>query len=188
MIVLGETVRVPHLTGILLIIVGIVIISRELANDADPANSGGLAPEMTDILLPFGAALFYGIEPIFAKIGFAHDVPILIALSIKVVAATIGFLGYLLWSDALSVERLVRVSHLKWYVAAGVNNTVFLLFLYSAVEIGDVSVVIPIVQTSPLFVLVFSYLFLPRLEHVTWRLVGASLVVVFGAIGVTVFG
>ena len=86
------------------------------------------------------------------------------------------------------VEHDLRGSALRWYLAAGVANTVFMLSYYGSVQLTPVSVVIPIVQTSPLVVLVASMLFLPvRLERVTWRLAAGAAVIVGGAVMVTLF-
>jgi uncharacterized membrane protein len=59
---------------------------------------------------------------------------------------------------------------------------------YVALQVAPVTLVIPIIATSPLVVVVLSRLFLPRLERVSPRLVAGAVVVVVGAIAVTVSG
>lgn len=182
--VLGETLAPVHLLGIILIIAGVAYISWEIREG--PRSGDGL--DWHGALLPLGAAFFFGTEPTFAKIGFSHGTPVLVGLTIKTVSATLGFTAYLWWRDAVPAPLDVDASDLRWYVLAGVANTVFLLAYYSALEVADVVLVVPIQQTSPLLVVVLSYLFLRRLERVTWPLLVAAGVIVSGAILVSVFG
>ena len=75
--------------------------------------------------------------------------------------------------------------NLWWYVGAGVFNTMFLLAYFRALEISPVALVVPIVQILPLIVIGLSFLFLKRLEVITWKLVLAAMSVVVGAAIVT---
>lgn len=184
-IVLGETLTTGNLFGILLIVAGVGLISREAAKN--PTTATGNVP-MTGLFLPLVAAFFFGIEPIFAKLGFAEGTPVLVGLAIKTLAATIGFLGYLRYRAGLPARSELLSGNVRWYVVAGVSNTVFLLAYYAALEVSPVVLVVPIMQTSPLLVVGLSFVFLQRLERVTWRLASAAAVVVAGAIAVTFAG
>ena len=185
LVVLGETLTTEHLLGILLVVVGIGIVSREIAPDRSTAAARKRFA--VALVFPLGAALFYGIEPTFARIGFAEGTPVLVGLSLKTVAATAGFLGYLRWRGSLPAPSGLADGNLRWYLAAGLANTGFLAFYYAALEIARVNIVVPLVQTSPFFVLVLSVVFLRRLERVTWGLVGAASCVVSGAILIVVY-
>lgn len=185
-IVLGETVGALHFVGILLVMLGVGVISWETAHD----NPGKLPKKQLWFGLAFGlgAALFYGVEPMFAKLGFGQGTPGLVGLAVKTFAATLGFFGYLWWRNALPSLSKLRTNDTKWYVAAGIANSAFLMSYYAALEISPVAVVVPIVQTSPLMVVLLSFAFLPRrLEQVTWKLTAAAAVVVAGAVMVTFF-
>lgn len=180
--VLGETLTPVGLFGIVLIVAGVAVISWESTSNpsATAADAGPV-----DLLFPLIAAFFFGIEPIFAKIGFAEGTPVLVGLAIKTLAATVGFAAYLRYRDVLPSVGSLRTGNTRWYLAAGISNTFFLLAYYSALEIAPVVLVAPIMQLSPLLVVALSAVFLKRLEKVTPRLVAASLIVVAGAIAVT---
>lgn len=180
-VVLGETVSVGRIGGIALVVCGVAVLSRELAADAGKTDANP-----RDLSIPLVGAFFYGIESTFAKLGFAEGTPILVGLGVKTLVATITFLAYLRWRGALPTGGAFTTDRLRWYLGAGAANTTFLLAYYGALAVAPVVVVVPILQTSPLFVLVLSYLFLPRLERVTPRLVAAAAIVVVGAIVVTV--
>lgn len=138
-----------------------------------------------DLLFPLAAAFFFGIEPTLAKLGFAEGTPILVGLAIKTVVASGGFLAYLRYRNELPDLADLRSRNARWYLLAGGANTTFLLLYYLALSVSPVSVVVPIIQTSPLVVMVLSVLFLSRLERVTWRLVAGAAVVVGGAVVLT---
>lgn len=183
--ILGETFTLTHLFGILLIMFGVAAVSWETTS-GQPSD----VPRKTlliGLLFPLAAAFFYGIEPTFARIGFAEGTPVLVGLMIKTIAATIGFLLYLRWRGSLPTLDTYRDANLKWYLAAGIANTAFLAFYYGALELARVNIVIPMVQTSPFFVLVLSYFLLPNLERITLKLAAAASCVVIGAIIVVMF-
>lgn len=183
MVVLGEQVTTGHVVGILLIVAGIAAISWETARGDDVAEgTSGLA-----LLLPLAAAFLFGIEPTLAKLGFAEGTPILVGLAIKTVAATVGFLGYLRLRNDLPTLAVFGGRNVRWYVLAGIANTTFLFLYYAGLSIAPVSVVVPIIQTSPLLVMVLSLAFLSRLEQVTWKLLTAACVVVGGAVVLTAY-
>ncbi|WP_445088024.1 EamA family transporter [Halobellus sp. GM3] len=180
-VVLGEVVTGGHLLAMLAIVAGIAIISYEHGQGGSVGDAGyvGLA-------FPFAAAFFYGIEPTFAKLGFAEGPTVLTGLLVKIVSAGTGFLLYLWWTKGLPDPRGIDRRELPWLLGAGVANTVFLLGYYGALELEPVSIVVPLVQSSPLVVILLSVLLVSDdLERITPRLILGALVAVGGAIGVT---
>lgn len=185
-IFLGESVTFIHVTGIVLIVGGIVVIAWETSNEQ--VKNQSRRQLLVGLCLPFGAALAYGGEPIFANIGFAEGTPALAGLSVKTVAASLGFSLYLKWRGVLPGREVFHSQHVRWFIYAGLANTLFLLGYYTALKLAPVSVVVPIYMTNTLFVVVLSSIFMPkRLEHVTMRVVAASVVVVIGVLVITVF-
>lgn len=185
LVVLGESLTLAHFIGILLVMVGVGLVSLEMT--ADGPEDVSRRTLLVGILLPLAASFFYGIEPTFAKLGFAEGTPVLVGLTIKTVAATIGFVAYLRYRNGLPTRLSYSIDNLPWYLAAGVANTAFLGCYYAALELARVNVVVPMVQTSPFFVLIISYLALPRLERITPKLVAGAAFVVAGAVVIVRF-
>lgn len=181
-VVLGEVVTPGHALAMVAIVVGVALISVEHRRSEDTAGDGGLV----GLAFPFAAAFFFGIEPTFAKLGFAEGVSPLAGLVVKTVGASVGLLVYLGATDSLPRPTAFDRQELPWLAGAGVANTVFLLAYYVALDVAPVSVVVPLVQTSPLLVIVVSLLLVrDDLERVGPRLVVGALIAVVGAIGVT---
>lgn len=186
-IFLDETLSPIHAVGIALVVAGIVVIAWETNHE----NPDGLSRRELSIglLIPFAAAFAYGLEPIFAKFGFAEGTPAPVGLVVKTVAAILGLTLYLRLRNNLPDREVLRSNDMRWFVLAGLSNTLFLVGYYVALEIAPVSIVTPIIITNTLFVVVLSALFMPKhLERVTWKLAVAATAVVAGVGIITAFG
>ncbi|MDT3434893.1 DMT family transporter [Haloarcula sp. 1CSR25-25] len=177
-VVLDEQVTVTLLAGVVLLIAGGVAVTLESRDS--PATPTG-RQLWVSLAFPLTAALLLGIDPIFTKLGFAEGTSALVGVTIRVAAAAAGFGLYLLWQavrgtrqDALSVNR--------WLIVASVANTVYLLAYFAALARTPVSVVTPVLGTSTLFVVGGAAMFLQDDEHVTARLIGATVLVVAGVV------
>ena len=182
---LNETLTLIHSLGVVLIVGGVAAIAWETSHE-NPDDLP-LRKLIVGLLIPLGAAFAYGVEPIFATVGFSQGTPAPVGLLVKTVAASLAFTLYLRWRSKLPEISELRSNNTRWFVFAGIANTVFLLSYYGALAIAPVNLVVPIIITSTLFVVVLSTIFLPqRLERVTWRLMMAAATVVVGVLVITV--
>ena len=184
---LDETLSPAHALGIVLIVVGVAVIAWETGREnPDDLSRRELA---VGLLVPITGAFAFGLEPIFANWGFAEGTPAPVGLAVKTVVATVCFLAYLRWHDAVPDLTSLRSNETRWFALAGVASTLFLLGYYVGLELAPVNVVVPIIVTNTLFVVLVSAVFMPRrLERVSPLIGGATLVVVVGVILVTVYG
>ena len=185
-VLLGESLTVRHVVGIVLIVAGVAVISWLTA--ADAGGDASWRETGLSLLLPLGAALFIGVEPIFIRFGLDTGTPILVGLTVMMTAAFVGYAGYRrIRFGVIFIPRDDPL--LRWYAVAGLASTIGLVTYFGALAAAPVVLVVPIIQVSPLFVIALSAVFLPeRLERVTWRLVGAALIVVIGAGLVSISG
>jgi len=184
-IFLGEVVTPIHLLAIVAIIAGVAFISWETTRE-NPRDLSRRELAL-GLMLPVGSAVFFGIEPIFASYALSQGTPAPVGVAIKSVAALIGFVCFLSVRGELPSVDIVRVADTRFFLIAGVLNTVFVLGYYSALSLAPVSLVTPILPTSSLLTVVLAALFMPKqLEAVTARLVGAALLVVVGVVALTI--
>ena len=168
---------------------GIAVISWDSAKGGGSEQPSLRTVGFAALGVPIASAVFFGFEPFFFSYGLEDGTSMFLGLSVATVSALIGYLAYSTWNGTLPSRRLVRSPNMKWYLGAGLATTVSLLLYVAALEVAPVVLVIPVIQTAPLNVLVFSVFFLSeQLEHVTALLVGASLVVVVGTVLVTFSG
>jgi len=181
-ILLGESISGPQLVGIVFIVLGVFFISLE----GSAANrAAGKDVAVIGLALPMAAAFFYALEPIFASIGFKQGGTILAGLAVKSLTGVIIFLLYLRVRGSIPVPSDIPAGQLRWYLLAGFGNTGFMLAYYIGLSVSQVSIVVPIMQTSPLLVIAISSIYLRDIETVTPRIVGAAGVIIIGAISVT---
>lgn len=175
-VVLDERVTPVLGVGIALLLIGGVAVTFESRGSPTAPTGRQL---WIALAFPLGAALFLGVDPVFTKLGLAEGTSALVGVTIRVIAAAAGFGVYLLWRT-LRDGTLVPMRASRWLVVAAVANTAYLLAYYAALARAPVTVVTPVLGASTLFVVVGAAGFLQRDERVTWRLVGAAVVVVLG--------
>ena len=176
-IFLGVTLTGIHAAGIVLVVAGVAVISYDTARDGD---EGSLREAGAALVLPLVSALVLGIEPVFVKTGLEEGVSPFVGLAVMMASATIGYVTYVRLTRSVTV-REIRSGPMWWYIGCGVGSTLALVGYFLSLALLPVVVVVPIFQTAPLLVLLFSMVALPqRLERVTPRLVAAAVVVVVG--------
>lgn len=184
-VLLADPVTGGQAMGVVLIVAGVAWLSKQTV-DGDAALAD--AP-VRALSLPFATAFVFALEPVIVKGAFDAGTSVVLGLAVKTVAAAAGMWAYLRWRNALPTLRdLAHDPNRRWYVLAGLSNSGFLLAYYGALSLAPVSVVVPILQLSPLVVMALSYAFLGQLERVTPGLVAGALVVVCGAVVVTLAG
>ncbi|TYT60357.1 DMT family transporter [Natrialba swarupiae] len=186
-LVLDESLTLVHLFGVILIVAGVTLISYDTAE----GKRVNLTRRELAILffVPILAAVFLGIEPIFISLALEAGGSIIPGTAIVVTTAFVGFTAYTGGTTGLPSPSLVRKPYFKWYIAAGVATTFGLLAAFSAIQIAPVAIAVPLIQTSPLLVIVLSMLFLSsKLEKVTPVVLVSTVIIIVGATIVTLVG
>lgn len=127
-----------------------------------------------------GAALSYGVRPLFLKFGLeAADLPLTAAF-----VGAIAALSYaLLFGDRSGLMEAHHEPAFRLFLASGVLQAIGFLALTLGLSGGQVSVVYPVTASAPLFTLAFTAFLLKGKERLTLPIVvGAALVV----LGVTI--
>lgn len=175
-LVLGERVTIPILTGTLVIVAGATLLSTE---------GRGIPFRPRRMVIPLVSAACFGVVAILRKIGVAHIGPVF-GSALNVTTAMVAFAAFLLASGRRGAMSC-RGRTLAWFVAAGFaeNSAVFLNIV--GLSLGAVSVVVPLYATAPAFVLVLSFFFLRGLEALNPRVIAGTLLIVAGVYVLTAF-
>ena len=81
----------------------------------------------------------------------------------------------------LSGKTMVCKGRSLWYfIGAGAAENAGVFLVLVALSLGEVSVVVPLFGTAPLFVLLMTYVFLRGIDRLSWRLVLGSTLIVLG--------
>ena len=173
-VLLGEHVTSPILGGTLVIVAGTILLSL---------SGRYVGFQARHLIYPFIAASCFGTVAIVRKLGLSTAGPLFDA-AINVTAALFASTTFVAASGNLGSLRCDRRS-LIWFVAGGIaeNCGVFLVLL--ALGFGDVSVVIPLAGTAPLFVLLIAYIFPSESNRLNWRVLLGAVLIVLGVVLLT---
>ncbi len=133
-----------------------------------------------------GAGLSYGVSSVLIRQGVGDLTVPLVGASIAMLAGTMGL--FVIGGRGLKTGVAGRKKSVLLLLASGVVSAGGVTSTYFALSQSPVTVVGPLQATPPLFALLWSWLFLGRLEKITRRLVLGSVLVVAGIILITLGG
>lgn len=126
-------------------------------------------------------ALIWGLAPIFEKIGLSGKIEPYVAVVVRTIPiVVVSFLGLAFMGKVGSLNQLATKD--VFFVAVGGLLAGFLgqITIYSALKIGQASVVVPIAATYPLVAMTVAVLFLG--EPITWQKAAGVVLVVSGVL------
>lgn len=156
--------------GGLLIVGGVVAISVEKLEGR---------VEIRKYLFPLLAGIAFGLAPALRKLGLIH-VPDL-AYGV-VVAALGGLIGLAFMAPIFPRGQRISLNP-KGVILFGIAACIALagrFLIFDSLLRGNLSRIAFLINTTPLFALILSWLLLRKSERITLRLVGATCVVVLG--------
>ena len=178
---LGEVATAATVAGIAVLAVGLVVLALARGGDI-----GGW--DRRDLLFPLSAAVVFAAGNVIRRFGLnVTPATALEAVALNETAALVALGGYALLGGRTEVLSLPRRSY-ALFAASGVLTAVALLSLFTALSLpgGRVVVVDPLVAAAPLFTAGFAYFLLDDVERVTRGIVAGAVLVVTGAVLVTV--
>lgn len=125
-------------------------------------------------------AFFFGLAPIFSKLGLEGVNPAL-ALGIRSFVISGIMLGWLLLNNDLMSLSNINTTNWIFIALEGICAALLgQLFYYYALKSGEASVVVPIVASFPLFTFIIATLFLG--DKVSLSKIGGIAFIVMGVI------
>ena len=178
-IFLGEQITLPIIAATLLIIAGIILLSWR------QGPMKGLDPVY--VWYPIAASALAGCSQVLRKFGLAALPHPFLAAAVTATSSLVVSV-VTLWYVEKSQETWKLNRECFWYfLGAGVIISLSMAAIYYALDLGQVSVVIPISSTGPLFSLIFSALFLRDVERVTLRIVASAGMIIGGVLLITLW-
>lgn len=172
---LGETVTVAIATGTLLIIFGASLLGMRDSEQAVPYQP-------IYLLLPVMAAFLGGFASPMRKHGYSLIDSVPMAVCLVQGGAFVALVLYLLATGKYR-ELILRRETLWWFGLSGLLNSAAVTMNMTALEMGDVVLVSPLISTTPLFTVILSTIFLRSFERVTLKvLVGAAAICLGGIV------
>ena len=178
---LGEPLGPLTGVGIVVLVGGLMLLTYSKGGDVS-----GWRPR--DVLFPVSAAAVFGAGNVLRRYGFGDTTATALqAVTINETAAFVALAAYALATRGTDVLDAPRESY-RYFTGSGLVTAIALLSFFTALsmEAGRVAIVDSLAATAPLFTTVFAAVLLRDVERVTRGVVAGALLVVVGAVLVTV--
>jgi drug/metabolite transporter, DME family len=179
-IFLGEQITVPIVVATLTIMAGITLLSWR-------TGSMKLAGSAVYLWYPIAASALAGASQVVRKFGLAAIPHPFLAAAVTASSSLVVSLATLWYVEKTQETWKMNRHCFGWFLAAGVTISLGMACIYYALDLGKVSVVIPISSVGPFFSLVFAALFLRDVERVTLRIVLAAAMIIGGVLLLTLW-
>ena len=163
-------------SGTVLIVASIWVVSG--------SQAGETKWRLVDAAFPLGAALVSAVSQTLRKKGL-NILPDPFVATVTVTTTSVILLSvFLLATQRIHVLRMERRSFFC-FSAAALTATTAQVLNFVALGHGQVSAIIPLLNTTPLFIVVFSKIFLRGVEKVTSRIIIGAILMVTGVVLIT---
>jgi len=180
-VLLGELLSLGNWFGIFLIVVGVVFV--DLTVHSNGGGAEGVAGRRS-LVFPVVGGVMLGVSSIIRKAALnVCDAPVFGVMVAYVFSLVLYGLFLVFSSNARRELEFKR--GFRWFWVAGVGQAVTWILAFYALSFEQVSVTTPLLSVEPLFVVVFAYFFLKRVECVSFRLLGSVVVTILGVVLVT---
>ena len=174
---LGEEVTFSTISGSILVVVGVALIS-----------GGGKNSKLNirDLGIPLASAFFYAASSAVRKVGLNIQPESILG---AVVGALTGLIAYPILMRLLgrSGEFKFNKQAMPFLIGGGIATSVAWITMFMSTQMGTVSVVSAIIGANPLFGLVLSFVLLKDSERITPQVLIGCLTIVAAVIFITLF-
>jgi len=176
-IFLGEDVSINTLLGSFFVVAGIALMSGWGASNS---------LNVRDMVIPLSSAFFYACSSAIRKIG-------LNILPESILGAVVGALTSLIAYPILlrlmgrSGQFKLNKKAIPWLIGGGIATSTAWIGMFTATQMGSVSVVSAIIGANPLFGLLLSAILLRDTERITKQVAAGSILIVIAVIVITLF-
>jgi uncharacterized membrane protein len=172
---LGEQITLPIVVATLMIIAGITCLSWR-------SGSMRLAGSAVYLWYPIAASALAGATQVVRKFGMAAVPHPFLAAAVTATSSFVVSILTLWYVEKSRETWKMNRQCFWWFLFAGVTISIGMVCIYYALDLGKVSVVIPIASTGPFFSLILAAIFLRDVERVTPRIVVSAAMIVGGVV------
>jgi uncharacterized membrane protein len=175
---LGEEITPAIVVATLMIIAGISLLSWR----SGPIELTGSA---VYLWYPIAASALAGASQVVRKFGLAAVPHPFFAAAVTASSSLVVSILTMWYVEKTQETWKMNRQCFGWFLAAGIVVSLAMVCIYFALDLGKVSVVIPISSTGPFFSLILAAIFLRDVERVTPRIALSAAMIVGGVVMIT---
>ncbi|MFB6114010.1 MAG: EamA family transporter [Halodesulfurarchaeum sp.] len=176
---IGETVSLPVVGGIVVLVVGLAVLSLTRGGDI-----GGWEP--VELIFPLAAGAAFAAADVLRRWGLTTTgASPLQGVAVNEIAGVLLLGAYVFLARRESFRNVSRRTY-GLFLASGVLNSLSFLTFFMALNLGPVAIGSSLIATTPLFTTVYAYFLLSDLERITPGVVVGAILVVIGAVTITI--
>ncbi len=172
---LGEEITLPIIVATLMIIGGITLLSWR-------HGAMKLAGSAVYLWFPIAASVLAGASQVVRKFGMAAVPHPFLAAAVTATSSLVISVLVMWYVEKTEESWKMNRRCVWWFLAAGITVSFAMTSIYHALDLGKVSVVIPLSSTAPLISLILTALFLRDVERVTLRIVVSTVLILSGVV------
>lgn len=174
-LLLSEVLAPENWIGVICIVVGVMFIERGLGKPKTEPE--GIFKK--GLIFPLLATLTIAFSHLVRKHGLNIYNEPLLGVAVGYSSSLLLYLLLLTSSSSMRCSMsLGKDFRLFW--RGGFFLAIGWVFAFYALSYERVSIVTPLIQTEPLFVLFFAYLYLKESEHISFKVIMSTLLIVIG--------
>jgi transporter family protein len=174
-IFLGEEITVPIVVATFMIIAGVTLLSWR-------RDSMKLMGSALYLWYPIAASALAGASQVVRKFGLAAVPHPFLAAAVTATSSLVVSVLTMWYVEKTRQTWKMNRDCFWWFLGAGITVSLAMTCIYFALDLGKVSVVIPISSTGPFFSLILTAIFLRDVERVTFRIVVSAAMIVGGVL------
>ena len=174
-IFLGEEITLPIVAATFMIITGITLLSWR-------SGSMQLIGSAVYLWYPIAASALAGASQVVRKFGLAGVPHPFVAAAVTATSSLVVSVLTMWYVEKTQETWKMNRKCFWWFLGAGITVSLAMACIYFALDLGKVSVVIPLSSTGPLFSLILTAIFLRDVERVTFRIVASAALIVGGVL------
>ena len=162
--------------GTMLIVTSLWLISGK--------QQGDKTWRLIDALFPISAALISATSQSLRKQALQIIPDPFVAVAVVTTVSLILLLGFVFATGRIDQVKM-RPEALRFFLCAALIATLAQVANFVALARGELSVIIPLLNTTPLFTVFFSAIFLRAIENINTRIVLGAILMVAGVVLIT---
>ena len=174
-IFLGEEITLPIVVATFMIIAGVTLLSWR-------RDSMKLVGSALYLWYPIAASALAGASQVVRKFGLAAVPHPFLAAAVTATSSLVVSVLTMWYVEKTRQTWKMNRDCFWWFLGAGITVSLAMTCIYFALDLGKVSVVIPISSTGPFFSLILTVIFLRDVERVTFRIVVSAAMIVGGVL------